>query len=112
MRSAPIAAMRGARVSAVSSGAIGISFCKQNVSGIESGIDAHGGDAGHAFAAGDGPLNRRRAAILGQQRRVQVEVAQRRQIDHPLRNDATVADDDDCVGRDARQVAREILRCS
>ena len=33
-------------------------FLQQNVSSIESGIDPHGGDAGHRFAAGNGPLDR------------------------------------------------------
>ena len=77
-------------------------FLQQNVSGIETGIDPHGGDAGHALAAGNGPLDRRRSAIFGQQRSMQVEISQPRQINHPLRNDAPVSDNDDRVRRDFR----------
>ena len=76
MRSAPIAAMRGARVSAVSSGAIGISFCNRMSPVSSPAVDPHGGHAGDGFAAGNRPLNRRRAAIFRQQRCVQVEIAQ------------------------------------
>ncbi len=58
----------------------------------------HGGDAGDSFSLRDGPLNRCRAPILGQKRCVHVQVAELRQMDHPRWNDATIADDDDCVG--------------
>ncbi len=77
---------------------------QQNVSGIEAGIDSHGGDAGHALAPGNGPLDRRCSAIFGQQRSVQIEISQPRQINHPLRNDAPISDHDDGVRRDSRKL--------
>ena len=43
---APIAASRGARLTLVSSGAIGILALQQNVSRVQAFIDAHGGVAG------------------------------------------------------------------
>ena len=58
---------------------------------------------------GDRPLDRRGATIFRQQRGMQVDVAQRRQIDHPLRNDASVADDDDRLRRDAFQLRAKFL---
>src|SRR5207302_8000847 len=52
----------------------------------------------------DLPLDGRRAAIFRQQRRMRVEVAERWQLDHPLRNDAPVGDDDDGAGRELLQL--------
>src|SRR5215469_18551388 len=69
----------------------------KDVSGVEAGVDAHDRDTSHRFALGNGPLDGGSTAILGEQRGVQVEIAEPREIDHPLRNDAAVADDDDGV---------------
>ena len=55
------------------------------------------------------PLDGRGAAILRQQRCVQIEVAEPRQIDHPLRNDAAIADDDDRVWANDLQKGAEFL---
>ena len=40
---------------------------------------------------------------------MQVEVAERRQIDHPLRNDAAIAHDDDGLRSDLLQLSAEFL---
>ena len=79
----------------------------QYVAGIKAGIDAHGGNPGDRFAAGDCPLDGRCAAIFWQQRRVQIQVPEPRKIDHPLRNDAAVADDDDGVGANRGKLISE-----
>src|SRR6266851_4414479 len=57
----------------------------------------------------NGPLNRRRTAILRQQRSVQVEVPQRGQINHPLWYDAPISDDNNCVRRDSRKLPAKFL---
>ena len=82
---------------------------QEDVAGVEAGVDAHGGDAGDGFAVGDGPLNRRGAAIFREQRGVQVDVAERREIEHPLGNDAAVADDDDGVGLEGGELGAEFV---
>ncbi len=82
---------------------------QQDVAGVEAGVDAHGGDAGDGFAVCDGPLDGRGAAIFREQRGVQVDVAERRKIEHPLRNDAAVADDDDGVGFEGGELGAEFV---
>ena len=82
---------------------------QQDVAGVEAGVDAHGGDAGDGFAVRDRPLNRRGAAIFREQRGVQVDVAEWREIEHPLRNDAAVADDDDGVGLEGGELGAEFV---
>ena len=72
---------------------------QQDVAGIQAFIQPHGGDAGHALAVGDGPLNGRGTAILRQQRAVQVQVAVARQIEHPLGNQAAIGNHDDGLWR-------------
>ncbi len=84
-------------------------FLQQNVAGIEAGVNLHSRYASNGFAARDGPLDRRRPAIFRQQRGVQIEIAVTRQVDHPLRNDASVAHHDDCVGRDALQLGAKLF---
>ena len=64
---------------------------EQHVAGIEPGVDLHGGDAGARFAVDDRPLDGSGAAILRQQRGVHVDDAERREIDHGLRNDLAIA---------------------
>ncbi len=46
------------------------------------------------LAARDGPLDGRCPPVFGQQRGVQVQVAQRRQIEHPLGDDPPISDND------------------
>ncbi len=109
MRSAPIEARRGARVSAVSSGAMARFSLLEDVAGVEAGVDAHGGDAGDGFSVCDRPLDGRCAAVFREQRGVQVDVAERREIEHPLGNDAAVADDDDGVRLEGGELGAEIV---
>ena len=40
---------------------------------------------------------------------MQIDVAKRRQIDHPLRNDASIADYDDCVGLEGGELGAEFV---
>ncbi len=51
-------------------------FLQQDVASIEARVDPHGRDTGHDFPARDCPLNGCRSAILGQQRRMQVNIAE------------------------------------
>ena len=53
----------------------------QNGTGIHSGIELHDRHAGGFVAADDGPLDRRRAAQAGQQRRMDVHHATARQLE-------------------------------
>ena len=76
MRSAPIVARRR---SEGFGGVVGRDWeflLEEDVAGVESGVDAHGGDAGDGLAVGDGPLDGRGAAIFREQRGVQVDVAE------------------------------------
>jgi len=81
----------------------------QDVAGVEAGVDAHGGDARHCFSMCNRPLDRSCAAIFRQERRVEVDVAERREIEHPLRDDAAVADDDDGVGLEGDELSAEFF---
>ena len=96
----------------MSLGAIGISCCRKNVAGVEAGVDFHCRYPSDGFALRNRPLDRRSAAIFRQERSVQVDVAERRKIEHPLRNDAAVTDDDDGVGLERGELSAEIVRCS
>ena len=78
----------------------------QDRAGVQTGIHFHDGHAGFSFAVGDGPLDRRGAAIFRQQRRVDVQAAERRQIQNGLRQNLSVSHDDDQVGRQTRAVRR------
>src|ERR1700680_4137344 len=82
---------------------------EEDVAGIESGVKTHGGDTGDGFAVGDRPLDGRGAAVFWEQRRVQVDVPERRKIEHPLRNDAAIADDDDGVGLERSELSAEFV---
>ena len=82
---------------------------EEDVAGVEAGIDAHGGDAGDGLTVGDGPLDGSGAAIFREQRGVQVDVAEWREIEHPLRNDAAVTDDDDGVGLEGGELGAEFV---
>jgi hypothetical protein len=77
--------------------------------GVEAGVDAHRRDAGDRFSASDRPLHGRCAAVLRQQRGVQIDVAERRQVKHPLRNDAAVADHDDRIGLEGAELRAKFV---
>ncbi len=83
-------------------------FLQQNLSGVQSFINAHGSVAGHLFARGNRPLDRRGAAILRQQRGMQVDVAMCGQVEHPARNDAPIADDHDALRRNRLKLRAEL----
>ena len=85
---------------------------KQDVAGVEAGVDTHGGDPGDGFAVGDGPLDGRGTPIFREQRGVQIDVAEGRKLEHPLGNDAAVADDDDGVGLERAQLSAEFVIAS
>ena len=61
--------------------------------GVETRVDLHDGDAGFGVAREDGALDRRGAAPARQQRAVDVQAAEPRQIEHRLRQDQPVGDD-------------------
>jgi len=62
-----------------------------------AGINLHGVIRCH-FAARNRPLNGCGATIFRQERGVQIDIAERRKIEHPLRNDAAITDHNDCIG--------------
>ena len=62
-------------------------FDHQHVAGVEPGIHLHDRDAGARVAGLDRALDRRGAAPARQQRRVNVQAAQARQLEHPGRQD-------------------------
>src|SRR2546425_7754497 len=70
---------------------------QEDIASVQSSVDAYCGHAGDGFAGSNGPLNQRGTTILRQKRGVQVDVPQWRQLHHPLRDDASVPDYDDCV---------------
>ena len=77
------------------------------VTSIEPRVDAHGRNAGDGFAVGDRPLNGRCAAILWQQRRMQIQISEPGKINHPLRNDAAIADDNDRIRSNCHKLVAE-----
>src|SRR6266567_266760 len=82
---------------------------QEDIAGIESGVDSHRCDSSYGFAVRNSPLDRGRTAVFREQRCVQVDVAERRQIEHPLRNDAAVADNDDGVGLEGGELSAEVV---
>src|SRR5262249_24583691 len=84
-------------------------FLQQDITGIQALVEKHGGDAGDGFTPGDSPLNRRGAAILRQQRSMNVDVATRGKIEHPRRNQAPIAHDDDGLWLQLVQTLLELL---
>ena len=82
---------------------------QQDFAGVEAGIDAHAGHAGDRLARCNRPLEGRRTTVLRQKRRVQVDVAQRRQVNHPLGNDAPIAHDDDSVRLQLSELISELF---
>ncbi len=82
---------------------------EEDIASVEAGVDAHGGDAGDGFAVCDGPLNGRGATVFREERGVQVDVAEGRKVEHPLGDDASVADDDDGVGLEGGELGAEFV---
>src|SRR5713226_6989502 len=78
------------------------------VTGVEPSVNAQGCNAGDGFTPGDRPLDRRCAAILWQQRRMQVQISKAGKINHPLWNDAAIADDDYRVRTNRRKLAAKV----
>src|SRR5712692_5070564 len=79
---------------------------RENIAGIHTGIDAHGGDTGFCFTVGNGPMDRRGAAILGKQGGMQIDPAVFRNRQELRRNDLAVGDDDNAI---ERELAQELL---
>ncbi len=77
------------------------------VARVEPRVNAHGCHPGDGFTAGDCPLNRRRTAILWQQRRMQVYISKPGKINHPLRNDAAIANNNDRVRANRNKLVAE-----
>ena len=82
---------------------------QQHVACIETSVDLHRCHAGHAIARSNRPLDRRRAAIQRQQRRMNVDVPQRRQIDHPLRNNPPITNHNDRLRRNLTERLAKLL---
>src|SRR5690348_16624209 len=77
--------------------------------GVDAGVDAHGGEAGFFVAVQNGALNGCGAAILRQERSVEIDPAKARNFEKIPRNNLAVGDDDDGVGREApEKIARGI----
>ena len=82
---------------------------QQHVARIQARVDSHDSDPGLAFAVGNGPLDRRGAAIFRKQRRMYVQDSMLRNIDDALRNDLPVAHDHHDVGFEFAQ-RRDVFR--
>ena len=104
--SAPSCASRSCSVAESSSGPDGRAALRDNGAGVEPGVHFHDGDAGLGVAIGNRPLNRRRAAIFRQQRRVNVQAAVARQIQDRRRQNLSVSHHDDEVGLQCAAVRR------
>src|SRR3954452_3321031 len=72
-------------------------FLQKDVSGIEAGVDAQRSDASRGFSVRDRPLDRRGTAVPRQKRRMKIDIPERWELKHPLRNDAAIANHDDGV---------------
>ena len=81
---------------------------QQHIAGVQSLRHQHGGNAGFLIACDDRPLNRRRAAPARQERAVDVDAAARRNVEHGLRQQLAVGNDDDDLGSKLTQ-ARLLL---
>jgi hypothetical protein len=94
-------AERGQAVVQAGSGVVGqdgLALDQQHVAGIEAGVHLHDRDAGLGVAGLDRAMDRRGAAPARQQRAVDVQAAQARQVQHPLRQDQAVGGDHQHVG--------------
>ena len=82
---------------------------QEKVACVQSRIDLHGSNASDAFPLRDRPLYGRGASIFWQEGSVQVDVAERRKIKHPLWNDAAVAHHDDGIGLQIGELTAEVV---
>ena len=89
---------------AVSSAPIARLRAQERRAGVEALVDQHRRDAGLGLAAGDRPLDRRRAAVAWQQRGVDVHGAERREVDHGAGQDLAEGDDDLQLGPQRAQL--------
>jgi len=80
-------------------GADGVFTPQQHGTGIEPGLHLHDAHAGHGIAGQDGALDGRRAAPARQERRVDVEAAVARHVEHRLGQQQAVGSDHHDVGR-------------
>ena len=66
---------------------------QQNIAGVETFVHVHDSDPSLSVAGGDGGLNRRRAAMPGQQRCVQIQTSRGRNFQNIFRQDLSVGHD-------------------
>ena len=104
--SAPISASRSCSSPYVSSSGIGVRTCTIDGPGVERLDHAHDRHARFGVSVANRRLDRRRAAQLRQQRRVDVDRARARQVDDSGREDVPVGDDDGDVRLERREAAR------
>ena len=78
-------------------------FGKEQRPGIEPLVDEHRRHTGLGLAVDDRPLHRRRAAIAGKERSVDVDGAARSDVDHAAGQDLAVGDDDLDLGHERLQ---------
>ena len=76
---------------------------QQHVARVQPGIHLHDGDAGLAVARLNGAVDGGCATPAGQQRGVDVDAAQPRQVQHPLRQQQAVGGHDHDVGLRSKQ---------
>ena len=92
----------------MSSGRISNSRCSR-ISPVSSPSSmTHRGVACHLLALCNGPLDRRGPAIFRQQRGVQIDVPLLRQVEHPARNDAPIANDHNAFRCNRLQLRAEL----
>src|SRR5882762_11919551 len=82
---------------------------EEDVAGVEARINTHGRDPGDGLSTRDGPLDGRRAPILWQKGCMHVKVAKGWKVDHPLRDDAAVANDDEGIRFELGELIAKIL---
>ncbi len=70
---------------------------KQCIARVKASVEEHGGDAGFGFAVGDGPLDGGSSSVLGEERAVDVDVAEAWEVEHPLGNDAAISHNNDRI---------------
>src|SRR6266545_3022002 len=75
----------------------------EDVAGVEALVHFHDGDAGFALVVQEGPLNRRRAAIFGQEGGMDVQAAEARQREDLCRQNLAISGHRNQVGLKPRQ---------
>ncbi len=71
----------------------GLALGQQHVAGVQARVHLHDGDARLGIAGLDRAMDGRGAAPARQQRAVDVQAAQARQVQHPLRQDQSIGRD-------------------